>query len=368
MRTDENRPPTPQPALYTRQLQDNALALGPRKRPSGQDPYVGHGRHFGRTIHALCRVKAVINNGLFIQEKIDLNGQSLEDLLAEYAAPDSFTVTAQQYAIFEQLTKLTPNLRETIFTSSEEEVARIADLLQKGANGARSDDTKSLKGAVIEWITPKGQALTPPLTRNVKIDRGYHHERTGSLLCPTGLNWQDSDIKEKLRSGELLVSGDEWPVFVYHEYTYDPEDPWNGAFRSLLLVKAFKHVFTSPSSVDKDPKATRSGNARLHDMISVTPASIAYIATQVRFSLCSSSIFSRTDNVTDSERFYSSVLETFMDPEENDEVNKLVDWWNRQIFPGHLRNSERLVNKDSALARIKARRAQRKALRDAQFN
>ncbi|KAG6912168.1 hypothetical protein DXG01_016779, partial [Tephrocybe rancida] len=87
-------------------------------------------------------------------------------------------------------------------------------------------------------------------------------------------------IKQKLQRGELLVSGDEWPVFVYHGYTYDAEDPWNGAFRSQLLVKAFKFVFTSPSSVDKDPKATRSGNARLHDMTSVTPASVAYIATQ----------------------------------------------------------------------------------------
>ena len=40
-------------------------------------------------------------------------------------------------------------------------------------------------------------------------------------------------------------------------------------------------MFTSPSSVEKEPKATRSGNARLHGMTQVTPASIAYIATQV---------------------------------------------------------------------------------------
>lgn len=46
-------------------------------------------------------------------------------------------------------------------------------------------------------------------------------------------------------------------------------------------MQAFKHVFTSPSSVDKEPKATRSGNARLHNMTHVTPASIAYVATQV---------------------------------------------------------------------------------------
>ena len=54
---------------------------------------------------------------------------------------------------------------------------------------------------------------------------------------------------------------------------------------STHLVQAFKHVFTSPSSVEKEAKATRSGNARIHGMTQVTRSSIAYIATQVRFIL-----------------------------------------------------------------------------------
>lgn len=81
---------------------------------------------------------------------------------------------------------------------------------------------------------------------------------------------------------------------------YDPEHPWRGLFRNELLVKAstrlrspmpddsiisfnqgFKHIFTSPSSVDDEPKATRSGNARIHGMNHVTPASLAYTLTQV---------------------------------------------------------------------------------------
>jgi hypothetical protein len=107
-------------------------------------------------------------------------------------------------------------------------------------------------------------------------------------------------IKDKLRNGEMVVSGDQWPVFLYAGYDYDPEDPWKGLFKSPLLIsvsgqtfvsrlyqlteystKAYKHIFTSPSSVDKENKATRSGNARIHGMTRVTPASIAYVATQV---------------------------------------------------------------------------------------
>lgn len=104
-----------------------------------------------------------------------------------------------------------------------------------------------------------------------------------------------------LASGEIVVSGDQWLIFLYDGYEYDPEDPWKGLFKSDILVyvgpapirkmslfethvsglQTFKHVFTSPSSVHKTPAATRSGNARIHGMTSVTPASISYIATQV---------------------------------------------------------------------------------------
>jgi len=81
----------------------------------------------------------------------------------------------------------------------QRDVSYSADVLslqiQKGTSSARADDTKSLKGAVLDWITPKGQPLNPPLARNVKIDRGFHHERTGALLCPAGLNWSNSEYE-----------------------------------------------------------------------------------------------------------------------------------------------------------------------------
>lgn len=32
------------------------------------------------------------------------------------------------------------------------------------------------------------------------------------------------------------VAGDQWPIFLYHGFVYDSEDPWNGLFRSTLLV------------------------------------------------------------------------------------------------------------------------------------
>ncbi|KIK31645.1 hypothetical protein CY34DRAFT_19709 [Suillus luteus UH-Slu-Lm8-n1] len=94
-------------------------------------------------------------------------------------------------------------------------------------------------------------------------------------------------------------------------------------------------------------------------MTRVTLPSIAYIATQIRFSLTSSPVFSRTDTVTDSERFYNSVLDIFEDPDEKQEVNDLTVWWNRQIFPS-FSTAQRPLVKNSALARIREKRARTK--------
>jgi hypothetical protein len=63
--------------------------------------------------------------------------------------------------------------------------------IQKGVSGARADDTKSLKSAIIDWIAPPGEVVDPPLSRTNKSDRGFHHDRTGALLCPAGLDWHN---------------------------------------------------------------------------------------------------------------------------------------------------------------------------------
>lgn len=125
----------------------------------------------------------------------------------------------------------------------------------------------------------------------------------------------------------------------------------------LILInslQAYKHIFTSPSSVDSETKATRSGNARIHGMTAVTLPSIAYVATQVnlcfcssdvtvthfscqvRFALSSQSTFARTDSITDTERFYNSIMVLFRNKDELSEVNELTAWWNRYVKHLHI--------------------------------
>ncbi|KAG6370855.1 hypothetical protein JVT61DRAFT_10876 [Boletus reticuloceps] len=162
------------------------------------------------------------------------------------------TQERKEFAAFRELLWMTPGLEAHIMQSSGEEITLIADLIQNGSNGARADDTKGMKSATINWITPKGH--------------GFNHERTGALLCLASLDWANSNIRSKLITGQIQPSGDQWPVFLYANYTYDAEDPWNGLLRSSLLISAYKHIFTSPSSIDQEPRATRSGNTWIHGM------------------------------------------------------------------------------------------------------
>ena len=175
--------------------------------------------------------------------------------------------------MFNSLLQMVPGLEERILDSEQSEVIEIAELvaifcfitprrstdynfltqLQKGVSSARSDDTKGLKGAILDWIVPHGQSLHPPIARNVKIDRGFNHDRTGALLCPADMDWSNLElvsysfqspmflihgdrVKSKLQNGEIVIAGDQWPIFLYAGYKFDPEEPWKGLLRSALLV------------------------------------------------------------------------------------------------------------------------------------
>ncbi|TEB19261.1 hypothetical protein FA13DRAFT_1719015 [Coprinellus micaceus] len=320
-----------------------ALKWGPPQKQVRTDPLVGHGRHFGRTIRTFCRVHTLIKSGLSRAMQLELGRITDEDL--------SHNELSEQ-RLYQYLLKLSPGLEERLNTGSDQDLHYIT----KGISSARSDDTKSLKAAVVDWITPNNQVLSPSIQRNVKDNRGFHHPRTGELLCPVNFDWNDEKIRRDLTGGQLVPSGDLWPRFIYRYFEYDPKDPWKGLLRSSLLVKAYKHVFTSPSSAHGGAsKATRSSNARIHGMTAVTVPSLAYIATQVRFALSNSPAFCRSDHVTDSEYFYNLIIDLLEDDSEKAEVDDLLTWWNQQIFPAQV-NHNRSVHGESVIAKIKERR------------
>ncbi|KAF8239124.1 hypothetical protein L208DRAFT_1239201, partial [Tricholoma matsutake] len=146
------------------------------------DPLVHYGHHIGCTVHALCNIHALITSGL-----LD-DGEHADD------PEESFTTEQRlEYHIYRTLLNMVPGLEECLVNSLDEERRMITDLLQKSASSARSDDTKGLKSAVLDWIIPQGDSLTPPIPCNVKSSHGFNHDKTGQLLCLVEFDWSDEE-------------------------------------------------------------------------------------------------------------------------------------------------------------------------------
>ncbi|KAG1832581.1 hypothetical protein DFJ58DRAFT_671079, partial [Suillus subalutaceus] len=121
---------------------------------------VHYGCHVGRTIHALCNFQALLTNEILqMRELALLTKTSPWSILFSCSA--MCTASNPVYFLRERLLKSVAGLEEWLMQGGDDEVDLIAELasLTKGTSGARGDDTKSLKGSVLDWITPKGHRI-----------------------------------------------------------------------------------------------------------------------------------------------------------------------------------------------------------------
>ncbi|PIL33183.1 hypothetical protein GSI_04633 [Ganoderma sinense ZZ0214-1] len=338
--SDENVPPQ---TTQKRILDNSALTLPPRKKARVSDPWALKGRHIGRTIHAFANFPQLITNGIQLDKDLALlPDNEIEKFPLE---------VRHQYDIYNQILRQLPALfqglsKESIDASSLNRICAGA-----GVNAARADDVKGLKGVVVDWLVKGLPTVSPPLDRDEMSDRGFAHELTGRELCPAGHDWNDPQTKAGLQNGSLVVRSDQWPIFMYLNGVYDPDSPWTGLLRGRLLVNAFKHIFTSPSSVNNSGRSTKSSNAAMHGMTKVTPASIVYVTTLVRFALGTRATFARNDTTADYQSFYNLLLSVLAHPAERENVNDLLSWWNKQVFLNFVASSFALTA-NSPLARL----------------
>ena len=190
-------------ATYTK----DSLGLFPYCR-KWSDPLVHVGRNFGWTIFSFCSICMLITNGLaWLAEDLDPTSLTLKYLTANPMRKISNTVPRewQEDHIFQALLKMCHGLEDRLADAELKEVQLISDLvgstellpniftsIQKGANASCANDTKGMKGAVINWITPSDHDLAPSLHHKHRFDRGVQHEATGALLCPARVNWSST--------------------------------------------------------------------------------------------------------------------------------------------------------------------------------
>ncbi|KAH0825709.1 hypothetical protein J3R83DRAFT_10041 [Lanmaoa asiatica] len=209
----------------------------------------------------------------------------------------------------------------------------IVTKLAEGADSARGDDAALLKTRVVSWLSEK-ELPQPRLSLSDKVGRGFHNDSTARLICPVDYDWDKPEHRVKIQDWD--------PKYLKH--TYNPDEPAKGLFKGSMLVRAFKAIFTSPSSADDEDqppnltkrrrgeRRTRTNMASLVAMESVEPRAIAYAAVQLRFALSSCGTWRLVDGLFDHAVFYHNIVRWFEETEGSTEkafVSDLLLWWNR---------------------------------------
>ncbi|KIO27580.1 hypothetical protein M407DRAFT_232534 [Tulasnella calospora MUT 4182] len=267
------------------------------------------------------RSALVLNHGMKILADID-------DFDDETEAPEP-PADDPQWDLFSAIMDGIPGSKRKL--TDEKWVAEIARTLDKGASSARSDDVASLKKAVVDFLP----TCDPPIQRTSKTRRGFHHPYLGLLLCPPSLDWSNDEIRRELRDEITIVKHTAYPPFLYRNYEIESGDLLEGLFESSILLKAARHIFVSPSSADDEcSRSTRAGNAALNGMTKITPATIAYVATQVQFALSSDSVFGKKvkNHQFDSYAFYDNILSLLGQPEMADRTQLILEYWTENVL------------------------------------
>ncbi|KAG2147496.1 hypothetical protein DEU56DRAFT_730588 [Suillus clintonianus] len=268
------------------------------------------------------------------------------------------------------LAQVVPWLHQKLSELDVDDSEEMLKKLKRGADAARGDDTSTLKDLVAAWIN---QDFRPSclLKADDKHSRGFMHDTCGKLLCPAEWDWSDARVKAGIRdrTTEYIVSENSWPLFLYENYSADSSNLEEGLFKSKILVKAFKAIFTSPSSAreadgDGDGADILENNRRARRALHQ-----AKVKTCVRFALSSVTSWRTVDGDFDYEIFWNNIVDFFEDvpgPVAKRRVAQLLEWWTRKIFGRNHREdlTPEVVSKMS----VTALADQRKAMEDAAFD
>ncbi|KIJ99897.1 hypothetical protein K443DRAFT_8020 [Laccaria amethystina LaAM-08-1] len=156
----------------------------------------------------------------------------------------------RSHKALQELCHLIPNFQKKIDEAEPEELSEYYAQLQTGANNACSDDLNRIWDYLADWLNQSQLRPSPPLTKDKHNNCGICHDVTGYLLCPAKFDWDDPEVRAKLRAGDEQynwLSSNHARAF-YANYKADPEDLEHGFLKSSLLVKVYKSIFTSPSS------------------------------------------------------------------------------------------------------------------------
>ncbi|KAG2757683.1 hypothetical protein P692DRAFT_201697089 [Suillus brevipes Sb2] len=303
---------------------------------------------------------------------------SLEDLISENDrrcededdSEDTSLIQDRLQRGYIALTQALPWAHDRLTRLDTEDAEDMLKKLKRGADAARGDDTSTLKDLVASWVN---QDFRPSrlLRSDDKHSRGFVHDICGKLLCPAEWDWNNGSVKAGIRDRtvDYIVSENSWPLFLYEDYTINPDNLEQGLFKSKILVQAFKATFTSPSSAreadgDGDGIDILENSRRARRQLNQVK-----VKTCVRFALSSVTSWRTVDGDFDYEIFWNNIVDFFEAPPgpvAHRRIDKLLEWWTRKVFGSNHRQdlTPEVVSKMSVTALADQRMAQEDAAFD----
>ncbi|KAJ7238406.1 hypothetical protein C8J57DRAFT_1566117 [Mycena rebaudengoi] len=328
--------------------------------------YRSYGRNLARTCGPVVRIQPIVEYAVVTE---------LSEPDPADAPPTPTRDQVRMLESFKILSATIPKFGEDMIDLGGHKKLRnlVCAEIQEGLGGARSDDTSTLKGTVIEYLIPPAPPpasgseppteppqLTPHLSpTGSKAGRGWMHPRTAELMCPLKYP-ANPETYMKIRNNELSVTGLMMPRFMYQDgQVYDANDLDAGLLEGHTFRADRRRHYRQMGTI-----AVRLGMRLSTGVSALTPRDVAYVAIQVRFALSSVQAWSMTDGDFSYTDFYWNVVDSLTGEEGAEIIQRL----NFNVF-GTREASKRPAPADPAgdndFDRLAAQRTAKRARKEA---
>ncbi|KAF8955164.1 hypothetical protein BDZ97DRAFT_1860264 [Flammula alnicola] len=208
------------------------------------------------------------------------------------------------------------------------------------ATRSRTNDTSTIKSKITSYVLPSHRLrfLLKKTWHPLDPDtlRGWNDEQCSLLLTPLRLLpkfFEDPHtFMQNVQNGETKIKAKEFPYFLYPEGTvYSLDNEFEGLFRGPLLLRVYRHIFSSPlSAFDKTKRGNKPSQAEKHGITQVEPRGIAYAVLHARMAI-SGLGWTQRDGFFDNEDFFDNVANMFLRQPESAWAKETLHWWNSEV-------------------------------------
>ncbi|KAF8881882.1 hypothetical protein BD779DRAFT_1445162 [Infundibulicybe gibba] len=123
----------------------------------------------------------------------------------------------------------------------------------------------------------------------------------------------------------------DYASWMYDVEMYDPEEIDKGLLRGYFLLRAYRHIFSGPTSAlsPTESRGTRNSKGIIHRLICPTPRTIAYAAIQARLALSSAPKWSVIDGNFSLEELFYNIVELFENDPKDAWAVETLEWWKK---------------------------------------